>query len=126
MKTVKNSNTRSQKSKCNKINIIKEIQMTEDEIEAGLTSEDATVREAFALRTDYTPTPEQIERGLTDENDQVREAFAKREDIIFNEEQIERGLKDECERVRAKFILQNKYQLHKLNSNVKAIKVMAL
>lgn len=50
---------------------------TPEEIERGLTDDNWSVREAFALRRDYTPSPEQIERGLTDEHVFVREAFSE-------------------------------------------------
>ena len=73
---------------------------TADEIEAGLTDPDASVRADWATRYDFEPTDEQIERGLTDASGSVRRFWAQRQDIDFTEAQIERGLSDSSSIVR--------------------------
>lgn len=94
-----------------------------DKIECiGLTSPDLEIRVAFAENKEILLTEEQIEFGLTDSSPIVRYIIAKRfinseyKALLLSNSQIERGIKDENDRVRALFMQYN--DLFVLDENV--------
>ena len=75
-------------------------ELSHEQIERGLADEHEWVREAWAKRMDYTPTPEQIERGLADTDEGVRKAWQQRVEFEREKARLE-ALRQEREKETA-------------------------
>lgn len=70
------------------------LDLTQEQMNRGLTDKNDYIREVFALRKNVLLTEEQIDHGLTDPNHFIRSIFAKKRNFKPSKKQVDRGIRD--------------------------------